>query len=104
MTTAQIAAAVGQIVAAVVHDYGLYANVVTQSSTFGDDLGMDGGDVHSVIIECEEAFKISIPDDAITEQSRVGELTELVSDLLMEKKAREERATACEAWLDYPGE
>ena len=89
-TNAQIAAAVEQIVASVVHDYGLEAGIVTQDSKLGDDLAMDGADVHEIIIRCEEAFKVSIPDDAITEQSRVGELTKLVSDLLRKKDAMDE--------------
>lgn len=92
MTHAQISAVVEQIVAAVVHDYGLDADIITQASKFGDDLGMDGEDVNAIIFQSEETFKIKIHDDfddAITEQSRVGDLTELISNLLMEKETRD---------------
>lgn len=96
-----------KIIAAIMHDYGLdvYADAITQDALFGNDLGMDSGDVHAVIIQCEEAFKISIPDDAITEQSRVGEITKLVANLLIEKEARETYKKAIRnrnAWLYFP--
>lgn len=89
MTYVQIASAIEQIIGSAMHDYGLDAHIeaIAADALFGNDLGMDGGDVHAIIIQCEEVFKISIPDDAITAQSRVGELTELISDLLSKKRA-----------------
>lgn len=109
MTHAQIAAVVEQIVSAVVHDHGLdvvitrltpFGARIMRESSFGDDLGMDGEDIHAVFIRCEETFKVSIPDDAITNKSCVGKLIDLVSDLLLEKEARETYKEAVrKAWL-----
>lgn len=91
MTPERIGVIVEKIIAAAMHDYGLesHINSVSKDALFNNDLGMDGGDVHTIVIQCEEAFKIQITDNAITEQSCVGDLTEFISDLLIEKETRE---------------
>lgn len=100
-----VTAAVERIVIRVAQDHGLDADVVTSASRFSDDLGMDGLDVGEIIHRAETAFRIHLPDDHITEASRVSDLVDLVADLLAEKAAREERSPDLrEAWLDFPPE
>lgn len=107
MTREPIANAVEQIVTQTTHDHGLdhEAGIVTQASKFDVDLGMDGVDVIEVVHRTEKAFTIQIPDDYITEQSRVADLTEIISYLLKEKAERDAPAPMIgDALFDFPPE
>lgn len=103
MTPEKIAETVLQIVIAVVHDYDLSDSaIITQNSSFSD-IGIDQTDMVEILHRTEQTFHFEIPDDVITEKSRVCELTDLIIDLL--EDAREARAPMLkESWLDFPGE
>lgn len=65
-----------KVVAAIVQDNG-GDYVVTSTSKFVD-LGFDRLDVQDVIMQVESIVNVSLPDDAINEQSAVCDLIELV--------------------------
>lgn len=108
VTRELIANIVERIVAQTLHDHGLdgeYFGIITQTSKFGDDLGMDDVDVIEVVNRAEQEFTIQIPDDRVTDQSRVTDLTEIISEMLQEKAQHDARAQSIKAaWVDFPCE
>lgn len=89
MTPAQIAAAVERIIVSVVHDYALDTDTNILPTNKLRYFGMDEADVIEIVYRIEQSFKIQIPDDAITDQSRIGDIVALVADLLLVRICRD---------------
>ena len=57
----------------VVEQLGVKEEEVTTEASFVDDLGADSLDTVELVMELEEEFDISIPDDAAEKIQTVGE-------------------------------
>jgi len=57
----------------VVQHLGVEAEKVTENASFIDDLGADSLDTVELVMELEEEFDITIPDDAAEKIQTVGQ-------------------------------
>ena len=76
MADSQIAERVQAII---VDKLGVEASEVTPEASFAADLGADSLDTVELIMEFENEFGISIPDDQAEKITTVGEAIELIS-------------------------
>jgi len=53
-----------KVIDIVIEHLGVEADKVTEGTTFVDDLGADSLDIVELVMAFEEAFNVSIPDDA----------------------------------------
>ncbi len=93
-----IVSRVEQIVAEIVHENG-NDGVVVPGARLGDDLQFDELDVVEMIMACEEAFRVDLPDDEVTTVSCVSDLVALIAGKLREKQSKTELE-----WKDFPKE
>ena len=62
-----------KVVAIIVDKLGVEESVVTNEASFTNDLGADSLDTVELIMEFENEFKISIPDEQAENITTVGE-------------------------------
>lgn len=89
---------IGHLVAEVMNDHGL-DKIMTPFDRFAD-AGLDGVDIIEIVRRTEDKFQITIPDEEITENSRLDDFTELVNDLLRKKAERAPQAKP--EWKEFP--
>lgn len=82
MTIPNIAEKVKQII---VEQLGVDESEVTAEAAIIDDLGADSLDAIEVVMACEEAFGIEIPDDDAAKLLRVGEIVTYIGKQLVEQ-------------------
>ena len=57
---------------------GVNSEQITMEASFIDDLGADSLDTVELVMELEEEFDISIPDEAAEKIQKVGEAVEFI--------------------------
>jgi len=62
------------------------ASEITDKVTFIDDLGADSLDIVEMIMELEEEFGITIPDEDAEKITTVGEAIEYIKNLVGQKE------------------
>ena len=67
-----------KFVAATVKMLGVEAGQVTREASFGDDLGADSLDVVELVMELEEVFGVSVPEDELADVKTVGQAFDLI--------------------------
>ena len=55
---------------------------ITMETTFTDDLGADSLDVYQIIMGIEDAFDITVEEEAAEQITTVGQAVELIKDAL----------------------
>lgn len=83
LTTAEIETKVNDIVS---KQLGVAKEKITRSSSFVNDLGADSLDTVELVMEIEDAFDLSIPDDAAEKIQTVGDAIKYIEDNLRDKK------------------
>ena len=51
---------------------------VTESATFGDDLGADSLDLTELVMALEDQFDVEVPEDDLAEVKTVGDAADVV--------------------------
>ncbi len=82
-SSAEIEAKVTEIVS---KQLGVAKEKITRESSFVNDLGADSLDTVELVMEIEEAFDLTIPDDAAEKIQTVGEAIKYIEDNLRDKK------------------
>jgi len=83
LTAAEIESKVIEIVS---KQLGVAKEKITRQSSFVNDLGADSLDTVELVMEIEDAFDLSIPDDAAEKIQTVGEAMKYIEDNLRDKK------------------
>ena len=83
MSTADIEVKVIEIVS---KQLGVAKEKITRQSSFVNDLGADSLDTVELVMEIEDAFTLSIPDEAAEKIQTVGDAIKYVEDHLRDKK------------------
>jgi acyl carrier protein len=83
MGTADIESKVIEIVS---KQLGVAKDKITRSSSFVNDLGADSLDTVELVMEIEDAFDLSIPDDAAEKIQTVGDAMKYIEENLRDKK------------------
>ncbi|MCX7804371.1 MAG: acyl carrier protein [Planctomycetota bacterium] len=60
---------------------------VTMEARYAEDLGADSLDTAELVLEFEDVFKISVPEDAEGRIRTVGETVKFIEEELAKKKA-----------------
>lgn len=76
-----------RVKAIIVDKLGVEDNQVTEQASFTNDLGADSLDTVELIMEFENEFGISIPDDKAEKISTVGDAVSYVEKALANNKA-----------------
>lgn len=64
----------------VVDQLGVEAEIITENSTFVDDLSADSLDIVELIMQIEEEFDISIPDSAAETIVTIGDVVKYIQE------------------------
>lgn len=67
-----------RVIAIVAEEFGVSKDKITRDTSFIDDLNADSLDTVEVIMEIEEAFGISIPNDVAEKIRTVGQAVEQI--------------------------
>lgn len=67
-----------RVIDIVAEQVGVDKDKITRESHFVNDLGADSLDIVEMIMELEEEFDISIPEDAAEKIQRVGEAVDYI--------------------------
>jgi acyl carrier protein len=96
MTRIDIECVVEEIVAAVADEHDLFGSrdLITPESTLHAQLGMDETDIVEVILQAENRFGISLPDNGIGFSSTLADVVDLVAERLNGKQASSARVHA----------
>jgi acyl carrier protein len=71
--TAKVASVEERLIDVIVQQHGVGEELITRESHFENDLGFDSLDKVEFVMEVEEEFNISIPDDAADKIETVGQ-------------------------------
>lgn len=74
-----------RVKAIIIEKLGVEASEVTMEASFAADLGADSLDTVDLIMEFEEEFGISIPDDQAEKIQTVGQAVEMISQAVEAK-------------------
>ena len=69
-----------QVKAIVAEQLGVKAEQVTNDASFVDDLGADSLDTVELVMEFEDEFETSIPDDQAEKIQTVGQAIDFIKD------------------------
>lgn len=83
LTTAEIESKVIEIVS---KQLSVAKDKITRNSSFVNDLGADSLDQVELVMEIEDAFDLSIPDDAAEKIQTVGDAIKYIEDYIRDKK------------------
>jgi acyl carrier protein len=83
LNPAEIEAKVTEIVS---KQLGVAKEKITRQSSFVNDLGADSLDTVELVMEIEDAFDLSIPDDAAEKIQTVGEAIKYIEENVRDKK------------------
>jgi acyl carrier protein len=83
LTTAEIESKVIEIVS---KQLSVAKDKITRNSSFVNDLGADSLDQVELVMEIEDAFDLSIPDDAAEKIQTVGDAIKYIEDNVRDKK------------------
>src|SRR5262249_13610653 len=67
-----------RVIDIVCENLGVNKEQVTRSTSFIDDMGADSLDIVELVMELEEEFEITIPDEQAEKIKRVGEAIEYI--------------------------
>jgi len=65
---------------------GVAKDKISRSSSFVNDLGADSLDTVELVMEIEDAFDLSIPDDAAEKIQTVGDAIKYIEENTRDKK------------------
>ncbi len=71
-----------------VEQLGVQENQLTADARLEEDLGADSLDRVEIIMSVDERFNLSVPDEAAERVSSVGDLFELLAELIEERERR----------------
>ena len=74
-----------RVKAIIVEKFGVSESEVTNEASFTNDLGADSLDTVELIMEIEDEFGISIPDDLAEKISTVGDAIKFVEEEVAKK-------------------
>ena len=74
-----------RVKAIIVEKFGVSESEVTKEASFTNDLGADSLDTVELIMEIEDEFGISIPDDLAEKISTVGDAIKFVEEEVAKK-------------------
>ena len=74
-----------RVKAIIVEKFGVQESQVTSEANFTNDLGADSLDRVELIMEIEDEFGISIPEDLAEKISTVGDAVKFVEEKVAEK-------------------
>jgi acyl carrier protein len=74
-----------RVIELVCENLGVNKEQVTRSSSFIEDMGADSLDIVELVMELEEEFEITIPDDQAEKIKTVGEAIEYIERELAKK-------------------
>ena len=69
-----------------VEQLGVQLNQLGASAKLHEDLGSDSLDDAEIVMTVEERFDLTIPDDRVGDVRTVGDLQDLLAEMLAEKK------------------
>lgn len=76
----------GKVIDIVSNQLGVPKEEVTRASSFVDDLKADSLDVVELVMEFEDAFDITIPDEDYEKIKTVGDAITYIQDRIKEQK------------------
>ena len=71
-----------------VEQLGVQEDQLTPEARIEEDLGADSLDKVEIIMSVDERFSVSVPDELAERVSTVGDLFELLADLLQKRQRR----------------
>jgi acyl carrier protein len=71
-----------------VEQLGVQENQLTSDARIEEDLGADSLDKVEIIMSLDERFSVSVPDEIAERVSTVGDLCEMLADLLGARERR----------------
>ena len=71
-----------------VEQLGVQENQLTADARIEEDLGADSLDKVEIIMSVDERFNVSVPDELAERVSTVGDLFEVLSELLEKRERR----------------
>jgi acyl carrier protein len=72
----------GKVAEIVAHQLDVERSKVQPQSRFVNDLGADSLDIVELVMELEETFELSIPDEELSKLKTVGQATQYIQDHL----------------------
>jgi acyl carrier protein len=82
---------VEQLRAVAVDVLGVDPDLVSETSSFKDDLDADSLDLVEVVMALEERFDISVPEDRLDSITTVGEAVDLVMSIAADRAEKSDR-------------
>ena len=73
----------------VIEHLGVDAEKVTESASFIDDLGADSLDTVELVMEFEDEFEMSIPDEEAEKIQTVGQAIDYIKSVAQKPKGQE---------------
>jgi acyl carrier protein len=74
-----------RVIACICENLGVSAEQVTRQTSFTEDLGADSLDIVEMVMDLEEEFDITIPDDQADKIKTVGEAIDYIERELAKK-------------------
>jgi acyl carrier protein len=74
-----------RVIAIVCENLGVNKEQVTRSTSFTEDMGADSLDIVELVMELEEEFEITIPDDQAEKIKTVGEAIDYIDREIAKK-------------------
>src|SRR5437879_2311627 len=74
-----------RVIAIVCENLGVNKEQVTRSTSFTEDMGADSLDIVELVMELEEEFEITIPDDQAEKIKTVGEAIDYIEREIAKK-------------------
>ena len=71
-----------------VEQLGVRENQLTPDAKLEEDLGADSLDKVEIIMSVDERFSVSVPDEIAESVSTVGDLVDMLADLLQKRERR----------------
>lgn len=68
-----------------IEQLGVQENQLTPDARLREDLGSDSLDDVEIVMKLEEHFHVAVPDEATEQVSTVGDLFEMLADVLAER-------------------
>ena len=65
-----------RVIEIVCENLGVNKEQVTRSTSFTEDMGADSLDIVELVMELEEEFNVTIPDEAAEKSKTVGDLVD----------------------------
>ena len=74
-----------RVIEIVSENLGVSKDQITRSTSFTEDVGADSLDIVELVMELEEEFEITIPDDQAEKIKTVGEAIDYIENAIKNK-------------------